>query len=281
MAILGLQTTEMSIKIHILHCGQVGIDEATTRVEKTLHPAPYSGILRSKKHQIIVPVSAYLIEHPKGLILIDTGWHTDVRIKPKQYLGWIHYTASTPYLPQGQAIHEQLEQLGYKASDIDYLFVSHLHTDHVSGLALVKEAKRILTSDIELKDAKKYPMNYKPFMWANTKLETFTFEKSPFGPENLAYDLFGDNSIVFVNLPGHTNGMTGTIIQNNNKFVLLCSDAGYMQKSWKELLIPGITVNKKKALASLKWIKEMSEKPNCIEVVANHDPELKPRTIEL
>ena len=34
---------------------------------------------RSKQHQIKIPVSVYLIEHPKGLVLIDTGWHTDNR----------------------------------------------------------------------------------------------------------------------------------------------------------------------------------------------------------
>lgn len=271
----------MSIKIHILHCGQVGIDEATTRLEKTLHPAPYSGILRSRRHQIIVPVSAYLIEHSKGLILIDTGWHTDVRTKPKQYLGWLHYTASTPYLPQGQAIHEQLEKLGYRPSDIDFLFLSHLHTDHVSGLELVKEAKHIFTSDIELQDTKKFPINYKPFMWTDTKLKTFSFKQSQHGADNLSFDLFDDNSVVFVSLPGHTNGMTGTIIQNKDKFVLLCSDAGYMQKSWKELIIPGITVNKQKALATLKWVKQMSEDPNCVEILANHDLDVKPHIIEL
>lgn len=176
-----------------------------------MHPAFYSEILRSKKHQIIVPISAYLIEHPKGLILIDTGWHTDVRTNPKKYLGWIHHKASTPYLPQGQAINEQLAQLGYQPSDIDYLFLSHLHADHVSGLELVKQAKRILTSEIKLKDTQKYPINYKPFMWQNTKLETFSFAKSEYGSEKLSCDLLRDNSVVLVSIPGHTNGITATL----------------------------------------------------------------------
>lgn len=271
----------MKIKIHILHCGQVGIDEATIRPEKTLHPAPYSGIFRSKKHQIIVPVSAYLIEHPKGLILIDTGWHTDVRTNPKKYLGWLHYTASTPYLPQGLAINEQLEKLGYVARDIDYLFLSHLHTDHVSGLKLVENAKKVLVSDIELNEVGKHPLMYKPSMWKGTKLATFSFQKSNYGNEKFSFDLFGDDSFVLVSTPGHTKGLISVFIQNNGKFVLLCSDAGYMAKSWKELIVPGIKNNKSKALASLKWIKEMSESPNCIKVIANHDTEIKPHTILL
>ena len=68
------------IKIHVLHCGQVKVDCTLPFRKKTRNPISYTGLFRSKKHQLLLPVSAYLIEHPKGLVLIDTGWHTDVRI---------------------------------------------------------------------------------------------------------------------------------------------------------------------------------------------------------
>jgi glyoxylase-like metal-dependent hydrolase (beta-lactamase superfamily II) len=264
----------MTIKIHVLQCGSIDLDEAFPFSEKSLHPAPWTGFFRSKKHQMTILVSAYLIEHPKGLILIDTGWHTEVRTSAKKYLGWLHSMMSTAHLPEGQAIHEQLARLGYKPGDIDYLFLSHLHTDHVSGVKLVKDAKRILTSDIELREAKKYPSIYKSFMWDEVDLKTFHFKNSE-------YDLFGDKSVVFINTPGHTEGMASTLIQNNGKFVLLCADTGYAEKSWKEMILPGLTTDKKKAQASLAWVKEMSQKENCIEVLANHDPAVKPHTIEL
>ncbi|MGG0537711.1 MBL fold metallo-hydrolase [Priestia aryabhattai] len=38
---------------------------------------------------MILPVSTYLIEHPKGLVLIDTGWHTDMRDEQVKILGGI------------------------------------------------------------------------------------------------------------------------------------------------------------------------------------------------
>jgi N-acyl homoserine lactone hydrolase len=263
-----------TIKIHVLHCGSIDFDEAAAFYERTFHPMPYTGLFRSRKHQINVPASAYLIEHPKGLILIDTGWHTDVRTRQNAYLGWLYSISSTARLPQGQAIHEQLARLGYKPGDIDYLFLSHLHPDHVSGLQLVKDAKRIMTSDLELKDVRKHPMLYLPFMWKGINLTTFGFENSE-------YDLFGDRSVVFINTPGHTTGMASTVIQNNGKFVLLCSDTGYAKKAWEQMIIPGMTVNAKQARKSLAWVKEMSEKSNCIEVIANHDPNVKPHVIEL
>lgn len=262
-----------TIKIHVLHCGSIDVDEAVPYYEKTLHPAPYTGIFRSKKHQTTIPVSAYLIEHPKGLILIDTGWHTEVRDNQKKYLGWMYTMSSTAHLEQGKAIHEQLESLGYKASDIDYLFLSHLHPDHVSGLKLIKDAKRILTSDLELQDVKKHPLLYKPFMWDEVNIETFSFKDSE-------YDLFGDTSVIFVNTPGHTEGLASTLIQNKDKFVLLCADTAYTKKALVNMIIPGMTIDKKRALNSINWVKKMSEKLNCIEVLANHDPMVSPHTIE-
>ena len=53
-------------------------------------------------------------------------------------------------LPAGQAIHEQLAQLGYKPSDIDYILMSHMHCDHADGLRLVKHAKRIMLVNLNM-----------------------------------------------------------------------------------------------------------------------------------
>ncbi|WP_432711692.1 N-acyl homoserine lactonase family protein [Pedobacter sp.] len=271
----------MSIKIHVLHCGQVKVDRSLPFHEKTINPISYTGIFRSEKEKIWLPVSAYLIEHPKGLILIDTGWHTDVRTDQKKHLGLLHYIINKADLPEGQAITEQLQQRGIKPSDIDFLVMSHLHSDHASGMKLVKDAKKILVSDIEVLDTQKHKIAYVSSMWDDVKFDTFKFQPSNYGNEKLSFDLFGDDSVVFVNTPGHTMGLASTIIQNNGKFVLLCADTGYAKKSWEQMIMPGVMVDKKKVIRSLKWVKQMSQQPNCVEVIANHDTNIKPHTVEL
>ncbi|MBJ8191398.1 MBL fold metallo-hydrolase, partial [Bacillus cereus] len=89
-----------TIKIHVLHCGQVQTDMALPFNQNTLNPIAFTGIFRSKKYQNKLPVSAYLIEHPKGLVLIDTGWHTDVRKDQRKYMGRIHYQINKAILPE-------------------------------------------------------------------------------------------------------------------------------------------------------------------------------------
>ena len=271
-----------TIKIHILHCGSVWVDRAVPFYEKTLHPMPYTGFFRGKNKKIRLPVSVYFIEHPKGLILIDTGWHTDVRKDSgRKHLGLLHWLISRADLPQGQAVNEQLAKLGYQTSDIDYLVMSHLHSDHASGMQLLKDAKKIFVSREEWQESSQKKLTYIPSMWKGLNVETFDFKVSNYGNERKAFDLFDDDSIVFVSTPGHTMGHTSAIIQNNGKFVLLVGDVGYAEKSWQEMILPGVQVNKRKVKESLEWVRAMSMQPNCIKVIANHDPNINPQVLEI
>lgn len=54
----------------------------------------------------MLPVSAYLIEHPKGLVLIDTEWHRDVRENQIKHMSWKLNLASKARLHEGEAIDE-------------------------------------------------------------------------------------------------------------------------------------------------------------------------------
>jgi N-acyl homoserine lactone hydrolase len=271
------------IKVHILHTGSVRVDQALPfgGEVKSWNPIAYTGIGRSKKHQIWVPVSCYLIEHPKGNVLIDTGWHTLMRGNQKKRLGLLHYLINKGDLPEGKAIHEQLANIGIQPEDLDYVVLSHLHSDHADGLELVKNAKKILVSADELQGTLDDPKRYIKKEWANIHLETFEFTDSGIGPKKRSFDLFNDGSIVFVHTPGHSVGLASTIIQNEGQFVLLTSDVGYAKKSWEQMIMPGVRVNKKDVIESLQWVQQQAVKPNCINVIANHDADIKPHTIIL
>lgn len=140
------------IRIHILHCGDTIVDECCIFMpaRKPLNPLAIMGIFRSRKHQLTIPVTAYLIEHPKGKILLDTGFNKTVRTDPVKELTWLHNKINKPVQAPGEAVDEVLASMGVQPSDLDYVVLSHLHTDHASGLKLVKDAKNILVSEEEL-----------------------------------------------------------------------------------------------------------------------------------
>jgi N-acyl homoserine lactone hydrolase len=209
----------------------VQVDIAVPFRQNTLNPIAATGIFRSKKHQVVLPVSAYLIEHPKGLVLIDIGWHTDLRGDQVKYLGRLGSTASIAILPEGKAINKQLLERGIKAKELDYVVISHMDIDHAGVLKLVSEAQHILTSDLEWQAVSKGSLRYLRHMWEGVPIKTFSMKASEFGPQQKAFDLFGDRSVIFVHSPGHSKGLTSIIIQRNGKFVLLAPDTGYAKKS--------------------------------------------------
>ena len=267
------------IKIHVFHTGSVRVDRAIPY--KEANPFAVTGLFRSKDKKIVLPVSCYLIEHPKGRILIDTGWDSKyIAEKPHRFFGLLD-NMSTPIVKEGQSIDCKLAKLGLTDRDIDYIFFSHMDFDHTSGLRLVQNAKHIMASEEEIKDSKKYFFRYVKTNWDFSNIKGFHYDNTGIGPVGKSFDVFGDGSVVLVNTPGHTNGLFTAIIKNDSHYVALAGDTVYTQKSWEDKIIPGFTVNKKLAQKSLHWICSLVEDPNCIAVLANHDPKIKEQIIEL
>ena len=102
------------------------------------------------------------------------------------------------------------------------------------------------------------------------------------GFSNLTYDLLGDGSIQLINIPGHADGLFAVKVKNEEgKFVLLFSDGGDARKSWEQQITSGIAADKQAQKRSLAWIREQSLDPDCVESLANHDPDIRPHVIEL
>lgn len=272
---------EKSIKVHILHCGEVGVDPAVPFRDVSKNPIAYTGVGRNKKLRIWLPVSAYLIEHPKGKILIDTGWHKEVRVSPIKHMSPLLYMASKPRLPEGKAIDEQLLDMGIETKDLDYVFMTHMDCDHASGIKLVKNAKKIMISEEELSTIRKGNIRYGNRFWKDINIESFQMKDSEYGPFKRAYDVFGDEKVLLIDAKGHTMGNIVVMVKNNNEFVLLTGDCGYEKDSWENLRIPGPLYNKEDMLKSLKWIQVMAHKDNRKGVFATHDSNVKPQIIEL
>ena len=187
-------------------------------------------------------------------------------------------------MPKNQAIDEQLALLGIKPTDLDYVLLTHLDCDHANGLKLVADAKQILTSQTEVDFTKKFGFNrirYQDTWWKDTKLQTFD-RNSNEGPANKSFDLFGDGSIVCINIPGHSQGMFAVRIrQSNGQFILLYADGGYATKSWQKMIMPGIADNKEELKKSLAWIHQESLDTKCLTSLANHDQDVVPQVFNL
>lgn len=277
------------MRIRVLQTGKVYVSPALPFKDAAKNPNPLQLSLLSlygRSNRIWLPVSAYLIEHGDYKILVDTGWHRDIspegeynRRAQVKHMGLGHFLLNQGILPKGESIVEQLAALNIAPEDLDFVIMTHLHTDHASGLKSVRGAKKILVSAAELDDTKKYPIRYVASMWHGVEFEPFDFNDTGVGSVGKSFDLLGDGSIELVNIPGHTSGLTAVKLNSGGKFVLLFSDGGYAKKSWQELIPPGTALNEELAFKSLQWIREMSLQENCVESLANHDPDVVPHEI--
>lgn len=276
------------IKIHLLHTGSVYVSQGVPYGNASLVRA--SGIFEPKSSFSWIPVSAYLIEHPDGLVLFDTGWGRDIAPEggidfkaQSEQMGRLLTRISRGRLPEGESAKEQLLKLGYLPSDLDYVILSHLDVDHVSGLRDVAEAKNLLVSRPELEAASKLKnrIRYYPALWKGLPLQPFDYADTGIGPFGKSYDLFDDGSVQLVDISGHTEGLCGMLVNHNGKYVLMFADGGYSSRSWQEMILPGPYADKDRLRRSLQWIREMSISPDCMASWATHDPNLSPRTIIL
>ncbi len=66
------------MKLHVLHCGEIRVSPAMPYGNSLDLKTTAKLLSAPEKDRITLPVSVYLIEHPKGLILVDAGWCRDL-----------------------------------------------------------------------------------------------------------------------------------------------------------------------------------------------------------
>lgn len=239
------------------------------------------------KH-VTLPVFAFLIEHPAGLFLVDTGWSRDISpdgvYDPKAVRRVLpsHLAALyKPYVPKGMAINEQLKSMGIRQEDIGAVLITHLDPDHVAGLRSVGRTKRIVIPEDEAywSVRTKYRIRQPEQLWDIEGVERVFFRGHLLGPMNKVIDVTGDGSIMMVNLPGHTDGLCGVIARDGGRYALLVSDAAVSAKSWEIMEPPGFAADPALQIKTLRWISEAAADPVCAAVLCSHDRSLKAATI--
>ena len=283
----------VGIRIHVFHTGKVCVSPYLPFGGDNCSIFKAAGLITKKEDRLWLPVSAYLIEHPQhGLILVDCGWDRsmspdgvfDKQAQIASFGSRMPYRTNQGVVEKGATVPEQLAALGYTPSDLDCVLLTHLDCDHANGIPGVSKAKRFLVAHDELACVRKgfiRRIRYQSRWWEGVKLEDFEWNATE-GPFSRSFDVFGDGSIRMVNIPGHCPGLCAVKVMGDaGRYVLLFSDGGYATRSWQEMVTSGIADDKERQRASLAWIREQSLSPDCIESLANHDPDVQPHVIEL
>jgi glyoxylase-like metal-dependent hydrolase (beta-lactamase superfamily II) len=148
-------------------------------------------------------IACYLVVHPKGTLIWDTGAVPDTAINSKNQGTRYHLvlTNTDRYVTLGKTLKSQLTEAGYSPKEMTYLAHSHYHYDHTansndfaSATWLVRQVER------DAMFAEKPPdMVQRPTFDALRNAKTIIIKTDE-------YDVFGDGTVVVKSAPGHTPG---------------------------------------------------------------------------
>ena len=277
------------MKIHIFNCGYIKTSKIMIETGGAMSDLRRA-VLTPDSQRIELPVHAFLIEHEKGMFLVDTGLCRDIspagvydkRASEKvisKHLAAVYH----PYVPDGMAIHEQLAAMGISTDELDAVIITNFDIDHVAGLRHVSDAKRIIVPEDEAywSVRTKYTIRQNRELWEPYNIERLFYRGYPAGPVNRAIDILGDGSLMMVGIPGYTDGQAGVMVSAKGKYAFLASDAAFSPDNWKSMKAPGLGANKRLQLKTLKWLSKTADDPACSGVLCTHDHTLDPKVIEL
>lgn len=263
------------MRIHALQTGTVAIK---TNQVSGVGPGSLRqlNMLLDRKWTEPLPIYAYAIEHPEGVIVVDTG-ETARAAEPGYFAPWHPYYRFAVRLsvePE-QEIGPQLEQLGITARDVRRVVMTHMHTDHAGGLHAFPHSEILMSrEDHKLSSGRLgllrgYPSNRFP-SWLDPTIIELT--PVPFGPFPLSLPLTQAGDVTLVPLPGHTAGHSGVVIQDGDHNVLIAGDASYNQELMLRGVVDGVSSSVADAQLSHQRIQALAAGTPTVYLVA-HDPE--------
>jgi glyoxylase-like metal-dependent hydrolase (beta-lactamase superfamily II) len=253
------------MRLYVFSSGWLSIDKAALQTGAT--------------GKISVPVAFFLVKHPKGNVIFDTG-NNDKVITDPTYWGPLGQMLSDASRTPDLAIDAQLDKIGVKPSDINYVVLGHMHLDHAGNVGKFPNATIVYQRD-EIVNAF-WP---KPGFGCCYITGDFAMLRNKVGDNDPArqkvielngdLDLFGDGSIYIHRAVSHTPGTEMMVVRlPKTGPVVLTTDVCYLIENLQKDILPSIALAYDPAgmLDQYAWIKHMMAAEGA-DVIFAHDPD--------
>ncbi|HRX58173.1 MAG TPA: N-acyl homoserine lactonase family protein [Eubacteriales bacterium] len=255
-------------KLYVLYNGMLECDYAN------MVAMPFLGNSEEKRRPgawVPSPVTLFLIEHPQGLVLFDTGCHPDAMSSR-----WDEGNRKrTPYTyTEDNLLLNQLRRLGYTPDDVDYVVLSHLHEDHAGGLEFFKRSELYVSDEELMQTLKLYALNGEMGgyirgdirAWLDAKLHWNTI-----AADEAEYPLLDGVKILNFG-PGHAFGMLGLQVElEQSGTILLVADAVNLAANYgPPIRYPGLAYDTRGYEKTIRRIAQIQRRTNA-KVFFGHD----------
>lgn len=269
------------VKIYAIHTGRVAI--RPNQVE-----GKGAGLMRmlnlylDRRWTDPLPIYAWVIEHPEGVVVIDTG-ETAKTAEPGYFPRWHPYYRShvKEDVKPEEEIGPQLEGIGIKPNEVRQVIMTHLHTDHAGGLHhFPKSEIVIMKKAYDLANGFSGMLKgFLPHRWPSWLSPTLIdLSNSGYGPFPKSRKMTKAGDIILVPTSGHTEAHISVILETPDLNYFFAGDTSYTQELMLRGKIDGVSSKSKDAYETIQNIQQFTTTEPTI-YLPSHDPDSKRRLI--
>jgi N-acyl homoserine lactone hydrolase len=269
-AIVGLASSASAaspegMKLYVFSSGALTIDKSA--LQSSAPPGKFQ-----------IPVGFFLIKHPKGNVLFDTG-NNDRLIQDPTY--WGPLASLDPVRTPDVAIDTQLAKAGVKPSDINYVVLGHMHLDHAGNVGKFPTSTIVVQRD-EIINAFFPPATFAgpyittDFSMLRSDVGSGKANKQPMIELKGDLDLFGDGSVYVHRAVSHTPGSQLVVVRlPKTGTVVLTGDVCYLTENLNKDILPsiGLTFDPAGMFDAYQYIKRTRDTEKG-DVIFAHDPDV-------
>jgi len=231
-----------------------------------------------------LPIFCFTIEHPEGLIVVDTGIPVDAN-KPIWFPPWIRLiqrAAIFDKMTPEEEIGPQLQKRGLSTKDVRWVVMTHLHQDHEGGLhhfpnAEIVIAKSEWSAAIGLAGRLGGYLNQRWPKWLSPTL--VNFNDGPYHAFAKSHSLTKRGDVRLVPTHGHSAGQMSILLEEENQVIFFAGDSSYTQQLMLDQQIDGVTPNIQEAQQTLQRIRQFVQATPTV-YLPTHDPESSKRLVD-
>jgi N-acyl homoserine lactone hydrolase len=167
-----------------------------------------------------------------------------------------------------KSLPDQLASLGVDAKHIEIIWISHYHFDHTGQANHFPQARLLMgKEDVAVLrtpgSSRAKPLAH--WIGGEGKMEEVAGDK----------DVFGDQTVVMLDLPGHTPGHHGLLVKLSGKgFVLLSGDVAHFRENYVNDGVPSFNVDRAQSLASLDRFKSIAKNLRATVVIQHEEGDI-------
>jgi N-acyl homoserine lactone hydrolase len=216
-----------------------------------------------------VPIECFLVVHPRGRLLFDTGLHCETMTNMLGRYGEERARRFGVHSKAGDDVVSQLGRLGLGPADVTHVANSHWHFDHCganesfSGVPILVQRREMeaARSPEVLAQGRYRPS--KPDYDHPLRYEAVDGE----------HDVFSDGQVVLIPTYGHTPGHQSLLLRpDRDTRIVLTADACYTRENMDRDVLPTVLWDETEMSHSLRRLRDLRDKQGATTLYG-HDPE--------